>query len=154
MTATRAIIETLVVRRCKNLMDAVSFALTYAGANDDLNDPIAWAIRKLSGTVSNPVSVSDADVASVSDSSFDALVDLAEYRTLVNIKGNYALVDISSGPERESLSQVANNLKDLIEAKLEYIKNTYGIGAPIMEAGVLSEDFATHRNDPLPTSYE
>ena len=151
MTATRATIETLIVRRCRNLMDAVGFALTYAGANDDLNDPIGWAIRQKGGTVLNAVSVSDADVANIADADFDALIDLAEYRTLVNIKGNYALVDVKAGPYSESLSQNASNLEQLIARKWAYIQSAYGIGAPTMEAGVISETFATHFDDPLPS---
>lgn len=146
---TRATIEKLVVKRCGALMAAAGLVITYAGSNDDLNDPIGWAVRKAGGSVSDAGSVADADVQTVADADFDALVDLAEYRALVNVKGNYALVDTKSGQYSESLSQMVNNLQQLIEQKWLYIKNTYGIGSAVMEVGVITSDFATHGDDPV-----
>lgn len=148
MSVTRAQLEKLIVKRCGKLMDAVDFDLTYTGVNDDLNDPIAWAVRRNGGTVSNPISVSDADIATLADSKLDALIDLAEYRTLINVKGNYALVDIQAGPEKENLSQTVANLEQLLARKWQYIQDTYGIGSPVMETALLSDDFATHGDDP------
>lgn len=128
MTITRANIEQEIVQRCGGLMSAAGLAVTFAGANASLNSPIGAAIRQLGGTVANISLVTDADVATVDADDLDALLAVAELRTLKNIKQNYALVDISEGPHRESLSQVIANLDSSIKALEGDILVNYNIG--------------------------
>jgi hypothetical protein len=146
--ATRAEIEVVLVRRCGALLTAAGLAITFAGANADLNDPIGSSIRQLGGTVASIAAVTDADVLTVSaDYSLDALLDLCELRTLENISGNYALVDIAAGPESEKLSQVAAVIEKRIDRLSAKIEKLYGIGAGVVTIGALTLDFARHSDD-------
>jgi hypothetical protein len=45
--ATRAQVEQILVKRCGPLMTKAGMAVTFAGANIDLADPIAWGLRQL-----------------------------------------------------------------------------------------------------------
>ena len=148
MTVTRANVEAVTVKRCGSLMSAAGLAVTVAGSNADLNDPIGWAIRQAGGTVASPASVTDADVLTVSDAMLDAFLSLAELRTLENAAGNYALVDITAGPEKESLSQLAGVFAARIAALDKKIQAQYGIGGAQMQTGILTLNFATKDDDP------
>lgn len=105
MTITRANLESILVKRCGSMMSLVNMAVTYAGANADLNDPIGYALRWAGYSVDDVSSVSNADVAELEDADIDQILDVAELRILQSIQGNYTLVDITNGPESEKFSQ-------------------------------------------------
>ena len=141
MTITRAQLETELVSRTKGYLEAVSMAVTFAGANADLNSPLGYAIRQCGGTVSNPSSVADGDVATLASPDFDKLADLAEERLLMNIKRRWGKVDFSIGPRSESLSQLAGQLDKDIEAVHARNADQYGISGGTITAGVLDLAF-------------
>jgi hypothetical protein len=147
---TRAKYEAVLIRRLGASLTAASLdGTTVNGTNADLNDPLGYATRKLGGTVSDVSSVVDADLSTISsDFGVDALLDVAELRTLENILGNYTLVDISAGPERESLSQVATATEKRAERLSKKIEKEYGIGGAEFSTGVLTLNFATKGDDP------
>jgi hypothetical protein len=147
MALTRSAVETILVARRGDLMAVVNFALTVAGANADLNDPIGWAIRRLGGSTTNFLSVADADVITVTEYPEDAIIDLAEWRLIMNIKGNFDKVDITSGPFSEKLSQMADALASDLKNLMRAITNTYGIGDIPVDAGIVTLDFAQHGDD-------
>jgi hypothetical protein len=143
MSLSRAQVETILVKRCGALMTLVGMGITYAGSNGDLNDPIGVAVRRLGGTVGNPASVADADIATVTKS-VDAILDVSELRLLENILGNYDDVDIVVGPTQERLSQNREGIEKRLDRLSKGCKERYGVDLPTIEAGLLDFDFAEH----------
>lgn len=144
MTLTRANLETILVKRASAYMSAAGMAITYVGTNADLNDPIGYALRYAGYTVADPAGVADADIAAIGDEDLDAVLDIAEFRLLKNISGNLALVDITTGPISEKLSQLSAALEKRIDKLSAEIALSYGAE---IEVGAIHFDFATHGDD-------
>ena len=140
MALARANCEAVLVKRLKVLMEVAELEVTFAGSNDDLDDPLAWAVRRVGGSTADISTVTDAELAAVSTDDYDDFIDLAEYRTLRNILGNLDLVDISAGPRAEKLSQLADQVRVMLEAREAFVADFV---APLT-AGYLSLDFAEH----------
>ena len=138
MAYTRAQAEASLVARQKVKMAYVSFAVTTAGSNADLNDPLAVALRKLGKTASSPVS--DSDLTTLTDEQWDELLDRAELRLLQSISGNLDEVDISVGPRRESLSQLSAQVDKAIERLEARIEKEYG-GFSALKSGRIGLGF-------------
>jgi len=143
MSLTRANVETILISRVGTLFDKAGMdGTTVDGSNTDLNDPIGYALRKLSYTVADPTSVADGDVDDVSSADYDALFDVAEVRALEN--GHLALltiVSITVGPRKQEFSDMAKALGATIAAKRARIDAEYGLGSQGLEAGVIHLDF-------------
>lgn len=144
MTVTRANLEAILVQRCGALMSFAGMAVTVAGSNASLNDPIGYALRQVGYTVASHSSVSDADCASITDDYLDQVLDLAELRTLESVLGNLDDVDITNGPESERFSQLAVSLEKRITRLQDKINYTYG--SVVAEMGYLLHDFAEHND--------
>lgn len=144
MTLTRANVESILVERCGTLMSFVSMAVTFAGANADLNDPIGYGIRQVGGTVTDVTSVDDDDVATVGSDDYDALFDCAEYRLLNSIVGNLSAVDLQVGPRRESFDQIAKRVQTRADRLLKHLQDTYGLPQVDVQTGKIILDFADH----------
>lgn len=148
MTFTRANIEGTLVARAGLLMKAAGMdGTTVSGSNASLNDPIGWAMRQADYTVANISLITDTDVALVSDAMLDMLLDFAEYRLLMSIGGNLPLVDISSGQQRQALSQIATRAKEQLADVRERIETLWGFGFGTLTAGVVGLNFAEHTED-------
>ncbi len=143
MTLTRANVESIIVQRVGPLMSKAGMAITFAGANSSLNDPIGWAIRKAGYTVVDPALVTSADVAGVATTNIDTFLDYVEYRTLSSILTNITLVDVKVGSRQENLSQMAEQ----IQKRLAWLGGLLGIGVGELTTGVLTFDFAEHGGD-------
>ena len=126
MTLTRADAEVVLVQRAKGKMALVDMAITTVGTNADLNDPLSTAFRLLGYTPASPVTISDTDLTNLADSKVTEFLDRAELRLLETIHGNIDLVDITVGPRRESLNQLADQVKDAIDALQKKISTRYG----------------------------
>jgi hypothetical protein len=148
MTITRANAEVILIRRCGKLMtEADMNGLVNYGTNEDLNDPIGWALRKSGYSVATITNVADGDMAAVSDDDVDMVLDLAELRTLENIEGNLTGVDITVGPRSEKLDQLVTRVRAKIERKSADIAKAYGLGLGTLSAGVITLDFQEHADD-------
>jgi len=144
--ATRANLEAILVKRAGGIMAVTSMAVTTAGSNADLNDPIAYALRKSGYTVSNLVLVADADVSDVTDGDLDMVLDYAELRTLETVSTNLAqFVDVTDGPISEKMSQYAASLDKRIAKLSDKITILYSTVVEA-EAGSLHFDFAAHND--------
>ena len=126
MTLTRANAEVELVGRAKGKMELVGMAVTVVGTNADLNGPLASALRKMGIAPASPITVTDTDLANLTDADIDEYLDRAELRLLENIHRNYTLVDIKSGPQDEKLSQIAAQLEKAIETLSAKIRSEYG----------------------------
>lgn len=139
MALTRAQCEVELLSRCGKLLTAASLdGVTANGSNPDLNSPLGYAVRMCGGTVADPSNVADSDLSTLS-SVFDKLSNLAEYRTLENISGNLDVVDISEGPHRESLGQLAERVEKRLARLQEKLQKTYGLFLKEASLQVLSE---------------
>ena len=147
MSITRANLETELVSRVQGYLENVEMAVTFEGANTDLNGPIGYAIRQSGGTVASPSLVADSDLSSFEASDFDKLADIAEYRLLLNIKRKWGKVDVKAGQLSESLSQFAEQLDVDISALKDDLNTSYGYGVASLSAGVVDLDFAEHDPD-------
>jgi len=138
---TRADIEQELVSRASAWLTSASMAVTFAGANADLNAPIGYAVRIAGGTVAAPSLVTDADVGTVTSANLDLLLDVAELRTLENILAHYSLVDAKAGPVEAKASQLADRLERRIATLRTWLAQAYGIGGVTrLTAGVLTLD--------------
>lgn len=141
MTITRADVEAELVSRQKSRMEAVNMSLSFSGSNLDLNSAIGYAVRHCGGTVASVSSVSNSDLATVTDD-LDKLLDIAEYRLLLSIKGRWGRHDITAGQLSEKLSQFATDLDKDIDRKRSELSDVYGFGGGLLEAGSISLNFA------------
>lgn len=142
MSLTRVTLDTILISRAGSLLTTVGKdGSTADGTNPDLVDPIRSALRLLGYSVASVTTVSDSDLAGVSIDDEEALIDLAELKVLelAVYPGATALVDISVGPRRESLSQFSKHISDMIERKVKSVNEVYGsILGESLEAGVIS----------------
>jgi len=142
----RAQVEQILIKRCGKQMVAADLnGTTYDGTNVDLNDPIGYAIRQCGGTVADVTTVTATDVAFISADDHDKFLDIAELRLLENILGNLDDVDITVGPVSEKLSQLSESIAKRVTRLQAKIEKEHGIGGATMEAGMITLDFADHR---------
>lgn len=127
MTTTRANLEVILVKRCGALLEKAGLSADQIN-NEDLNDPIGYAVRQAGGSVANIGRVTDTDVATVSDTYLDKLLDFAEFRTLQNISGNLDIVNITVGPRSEDFSDLVDAVEARLKRKESQLKQLYGFG--------------------------
>lgn len=137
MAITRASVEEKLVRRLSAWMAKASLAITYAGANADLDDPLDFAIGKLDGSVTTWGVPSTADLAALAASDHAALLDLAEYRLLQNILGNFDKVDVSSPAGAAQLDDLGQRIERRLKVLQAQIASEYGI-AVVATSGTLT----------------
>lgn len=150
MTITRANVEAILVQRCGALMSFAGYAVTVAGSNANLNDPIGYALRQTGYSVASIAAVADADLAVIDDADIDQILDIAEFRTLENVSGNLDDVDITNGPESERFSQVSAALEKRMARLQEKINTAYGSGVTAATSSILY-DFAEHDDTDITT---
>lgn len=148
MALTRANVESILIRRVGRLMTAADMdGSTVAGTNADLNDPIGYALRASGLSVSSVAAVADADVAGVGDDLIDQVLDIAEWRTLLSIEGNYDDVDISANGRSESLSQTMKQVQAKIDRLQKRITEIHGVGLGTLTGGSIALDFMAKGDD-------
>jgi len=140
MAITRIQLDKELVSRRKAMLEAVGIPEN-PSVYPEFNSPISYAIRQCGGTVTDFTNVVDGDLATVDPADYDKLMDLAEYRLLMNIKGRWAKVDIRSGPFSQNLSQLADQLDKDIAAMKTSVAETYGLTGATIQVGVIDLDF-------------
>ena len=143
LTVSRADIEQEIVSRAEAWMASAGLAVTFAGANCDLNAPLGWAIRQAGGSVTTPSLVTSTDVQTVAAADYDMLLDLAELRTLQSILANFSAVDKKAGPVELKSSQLGERIERRIAQLRAWLATAYGIGgSATLTTGVLNLNFA------------
>jgi hypothetical protein len=99
---------------------------TSDGSNLALRGAIRRAVRHLGKTTADPIAVTDSDLESVSGWDVEKLIDVAKLRAFEVCWGNWPKVDFSAGGNSQSLSQLADRLKDWIEFLTERVEKPYG----------------------------
>lgn len=120
-------------------MSAAGLAITTAGTNEDLNDPICSALMELGCEPVNPGNITDSDLSGIASNRTAELFDRVELRTLENIAGNLDLVDLSVGPRDETLSQLSEQVEKAIERLSTRVARMYG--DTMLTGGTISFDF-------------
>jgi len=142
MSLTRETLDVILIARTGALLTTVGKdGSTDDGSNTDLVDPIRAALKTLGYSVSDFTTVTDTDLAGVAADDEEALIDVAELKILDNViyPGAAALVDISVGPRRESLSQFSKHIESMLEKKVAAVNDAYGsLFGDSLEAGVIS----------------
>lgn len=145
MALTRANTEFLLAARVGPLMTTAGMdGTTVDGTNADFNGPIGRAVRDVGYTVTSLVLVADADIAQVGVSEYDEFLDAATLHTLEAILGNLDDVDITVGPRKEALSQLAEQVERKIERLREAMALAYAYGMATPVAGYITTDIAEH----------
>ncbi len=145
MAMTRANAEFLLVARVGPMLTAADMdGTTVDGTNADLNSPIGRSIRSLGYTVTSLISISDADVAQVTEAQYDEFLDVAELATLETILGHLDDVDIQVGPRSEKLSQLAEQVERKVKRLKARCEDLYEYGLHTPTGGVMTTKFAEH----------
>ena len=150
MAITRQQAETVLIRRLGGLLTEAGLdGNSRAGQNEALNDPIVNGLLKLGHTGVVDISdVTDVDLQAVTTDELDAFLALAEHRALQNIQTEILrLIDITIGPRRERLGQMAVQLDKKIKNKAMELEQEHGVGFGTLEFGVINANFATHGDD-------
>jgi hypothetical protein len=142
-TLTRANMEAVLIRRCGKLLTAAGLdGVTSFGANHDLTDPLATALRAVGVVLAVPTEVADDDVALLDLERLDEAQDRAELRALESALGNLDLVDVSYVGHKESLDQLGKRLEGLITKKRAALSTAYGSAGGSLSAGAIGLGFA------------
>jgi hypothetical protein len=125
-------------------MTKAGMAVTFAGANIDLADPIAWGLRQLDYDASiNPTT---AEVEAVPIAEFDEFLDYVNLALLENISTNLDDVDTTVGPRSESLNQLTDRIEGRLTRLLEKMRVEYGYGTSSLSTGTITFEFAEHQS--------
>lgn len=130
MTLNRIQVETELVGRCGDLMEAIGFDVGLTGANLDVGRPLAWALRRSGYTTAILTAPTDDELAIVASSDEDKVLDLTELRLLMNLQNNNKLVDREDATVRWSYGQIAGRIVQSIARAQQRLVDEYGFGLP------------------------
>jgi hypothetical protein len=148
MVLTRANVEADLIDRTGAFLTVVGKdGTTVDGTNVNLNFPIGYGIQKAGGSVTNVALVTDTDIQSVDTSRQLEMIDIAEYRTLESVAGNFTKPNTKVGPRDEEWGDLYEQLLESMKTKLKKLQDTYGFGAQSLEGGIIQLDFAEHDID-------
>lgn len=143
MPVTEAQIETEVIARDGPLLTSAGLdGTTVNGSNPSILPAVGWALRQMGYAPAAFGVVTSTDLARVPDNQADELIDLAEYRVLLNIQGRLSTTKISLGP----LTEEFNGIGDLVKLKLTnlllQLRALYGFGLGSIGVGVIDWNIA------------
>ena len=107
--ATLAEVEGVLTLRLGGYLSEAGMVVA-SGSNPNLVDPISWALRMLALAPAALGTVTDADVALATSDKLDALLDLAELRTLESLRTNLIGINATVGPVSEERASIAERL--------------------------------------------
>lgn len=137
---TRLKAEVSLIARAGRKMDLVGMNISATGTNESLNDPLGMALLGMGLNVADLASVTDTDLAAIED--IPQFLDRAELRLLETIAGNIDLVNITTGPRSEALSDLSKQVEAAITRLTKKIEKQYGSGVGSLQPGVVTLDFA------------
>jgi hypothetical protein len=114
--ATQAEVEVVVRDRLGALLTEAA-AITGDPNKPNVEQCIGWAVRMLGYPTTSITVVEDSEVGAVTTAKLDALLDLAELRTLESIVTNFTQVNLSTGPVTEALGDLAKRATELAKQK-------------------------------------
>lgn len=123
--ATLADVQAVVTDRCGALL-AEARTATGDATKPSVDQCIGWAVRMLGYTTASILAPVTAEVTAVAGSHVDALLDLAELRTLESILTNLNSVDLTTGPVSEDLSDLPDRVAKIAETKRRNVATMWG----------------------------
>ena len=107
---------------------------------DDTDKPnvqegIAWAMRRLGYSAARVDRVTDAEAALVAAADTDALLDLSELAVLRAIPGNLPAIDTQTGPMRLTISSMSKAIEEMIARRTREIIIEHGKRVPGLQDG-------------------
>lgn len=105
-------------------------------------DPIATSARELGITLADPTTVTDADLAGVTQGQVTQFLDVAELRSLESALHNNVDVTEKIALGEHDWSDVRKSLETAVARKAAYVKARWGIGLGTITGGTISLDFA------------
>lgn len=121
---TVAEVTAVVTDRCGAYL-AQARVLTGDPTKPGVAPAIGWAVRMLGGPTASLTTVTDGEVAAASGS-LDALLDLAELRTLEAIQTNLTAVNVTAGPVQQEYGDLAKRLAEIVTQKQKHTQARYG----------------------------
>lgn len=125
MSITRMEAEQILQRRIGAFLEETGMTVQ-DGLNPWLTDPLRWALAMLGVGTASVTAVTDADLSAVQRSQVDALLDLAELKTLEAIQTNYVNVTTWVGPIKEDPAKLMESLAAMIQTRRAQIAARYG----------------------------
>jgi hypothetical protein len=125
MSITRAQAEQILQYRIGGYLSDAGMTVDDS-PNPWLTDPLRWALAMLGITTASIVDVTDADLAAVTAAQTDAMLDLAELRTLEAVQTNLVSVGTWVGPIKEDTSRTVDALAAIIATKRKQVAQNYG----------------------------
>lgn len=123
--ATLADVQAVINDRVGALL-AEARAATGDATKPSVDTCIGWAVRMLGYTTASILAPTDGEVQAVASTKVDALLDLAELRTLESIQTNLSQVDLTTGPVLERLGQLPTRLADIVPKKRQVVALQWG----------------------------
>lgn len=123
--ASLADVQAVVGDRCGAML-AEARTATGDPTKPSVDQCIGWALRMLGYPTASILAPVTGEVTAVASDRVDALLDLAELRTLESILTNLSSVDLTTGPVTEALSDLPDRLAKLIPEKRKAIGLMWG----------------------------
>jgi hypothetical protein len=142
---TRAQVEAVLVGRCGPLMEKAGLAVTVAGSNASLTDPLRTALSLCGAPPASPDVVTSTDLAALPAARLEELLDRAELRTLQTI--HRRLKNPAITVQGISIGTLANQVRDAIDDLRGQIADTWGVGA-VSSVGVAELDLGFQEDWP------
>lgn len=126
MTITSAAVQSVMDDRVGAFL-AEARRMTGDPAKPSVPQCIGWAVRQLGFSTATLTGVTDADLLPIPDTKADALLDLAELRTLQSIETNLTAVSSTTGPVSDEWNDLSKRLATIIPRKQATIMAQHGI---------------------------
>ena len=123
---TVAEVTAAITDRCGAYL-AQARVLTGDPTKPGITPAIGWAVRMLGGATASIATVTDGEVAAAASGALDALLDLAELRTLEAIQTNLTAVNVTAGPVQQDYSDLAKRLAEIVTQKQKHAQARYGV---------------------------
>ena len=126
MAITKVAVNSVIDDRCGAFLSEAR-RMTNDPTKPSIGQCIGWAVRALGYTTASLTDVTDSDLSAVPDIKADALLDLAELRTLQSIETNLTMVTSTTGPVSDQWNDLSKRLADIIPRKQALIMAQHGI---------------------------
>lgn len=128
MAITRAQAEKILVSRVGGFLSRCALSVLSTGANPDLADPIASALRALGKTLSDQANPADGDLSQVADDGIDLFLGVATLYAWRACYGAWAKNDQRISLGEQKFKQVADEIMAAHDVLRQDLLDRYGFG--------------------------
>lgn len=138
--ATRSSVDVALGSLCGGYLATVKTPTTPSGEPPRVvayDIPIALALIQCGITLADPTNPSDAELDRLPLTSWTKFLDLAELRVLETAAATLSSRDFRREFPDIKLERDAKGLLDALKLKRDLVRQAYGVGGPILTAGVV-----------------